>query len=551
MTPEQRRQAMMYGATSVPVLAGSPVGVLGIPAAPVSSGIPVLPAGNQPADEQYKKLYEINTGMPYDAPPVMAPAPQDTGYYPLTDAAKDLLAVAAEQPQVVPRREPVPTNNEYQKAMVAYYQAKKTQDPNWNPDTDPVYQDYKKNYELSLQKGYKWVRGDEGRPKPEVQPALINPPQGTPQSGMEPVAPVAYAAPPITAQINALPPQMMTTPPNTALYSLPCVDGNCGPQYTGQATPLGAPTNSILGNFVLAEILADGNRNVAAANATYDVLAQQRYMNDPLFAQNVQLGLQRGLNAQEATAAALAAGGYGAGDYNFANNQYFNTVLPGEARVAGTQQVLADEYGVPYTTQPGMFGGLTPHNGVWSILPGQEGASVYGVAGNVHGLQPGEAGQYSTLATSDDPIGYQRGIRRAADQRYLDDQQMRVSEEGKILDFQLADAQNRFSQALQGQVQLNPNDIQSVVSFISQLDPKAQGPAYRYISQAIQRANVTGTQLTNKQLLEEAKLAAQIADYESRVKLNEARTKTEENKANPADVILGTGNAGVTKFVGA
>lgn len=547
MTPEQRRQAMMYGATSVPVLAGSPVGVLGIPAAPVSSGIPVLPAGNQPADEQYKKLYEINTGMPYDAPPVMAPAPQDTGYYPLTDAAKDLLAVAAEQPQVVPRREPVPTNNEYQKAMVAYYQAKKTQDPNWNPDTDPVYQDYKKNYELSLQKGYKWVRGDEGRPKPEVQPALINPPQ----SGMEPVAPVAYAAPPITAQINALPPQMMTTPPNTALYSLPCVDGNCGPQYTGQATPLGAPTNSILGNFVLAEILADGNRNVAAANATYDVLAQQRYMNDPLFAQNVQLGLQRGLNAQEATAAALAAGGYGAGDYNFANNQYFNTVLPGEARVAGTQQVLADEYGVPYTTQPGMFGGLTPHNGVWSILPGQEGASVYGVAGNVHGLQPGEAGQYSTLATSDDPIGYQRGIRRAADQRYLDDQQMRVGEEGKILDFQLADAQNRFSQALQGQVQLNPNDIQSVVSFISQLDPKAQGPAYRYISQAIQKANVTGTQLTNKQLLEEAKLAAQIASYESQVELNKARTENEKNKANPADAILGTGNAGVTKFVGA
>lgn len=363
---------------------------------------------NQIAPQRvYKKEFDPNVGnvLPNVEPVVVPVVLDNSGAIAGLTARENLNERrlgeldGAGVPEITPRREVAPLRsddvNPYFNVLVAYHQAKKRENPDYDPSGDSVYKQYHDNWRQSLQKGAGFVYGNNDAPVPQPpvapEPRVFDtPPQAV--SWAEPRQVPQYGA------VHGL---------NTQLTRLPCADGNCGPAYTGREAVVSNPRMSILGAFALADILKSGNANVNAANQHYDQMAIQMYANDPTFQRDVALGVQRGLNPEEAYHAAVALRGYASGNNNLANATYTQNVLPAETRNAQLQIGLADEYGVPYQAQPGLLGDVLPLGGVYSITPNTDGTRNVETPNFGFINAPRTAATaYSILSGNTDPAGF-------------------------------------------------------------------------------------------------------------------------------------------------
>lgn len=361
---------------------------------------------------KYKKEFNPNVGnvLPNTEPvvvPVVLNSPEAIAGLTARENLNASRLAGLDGSGLSPRREVAPLHpddvNPYYNVLVAYHQAKKRENPDYDPAGDSVYQHYHDNWKKSLEKGVGFVYNEELRPPVVPEPQLLGSPASQPVSWAEPRQVPQYG--PVAGL-------------NTQLTRLPCVDGNCGPEYTGREAMVSNPRMSILGAFALADILKSGNADVNAANQHYDQMAIQMYANDPTFQRDVALGVQRGLNPEEAYHAAVALRGYASGNNNLANATYTQNVLPAETRNAQLQIGLADEYGVPYQAQPGLLGDVLPLGGVYSITPNSDGTRNIETPNFGFVNAPRTAAtNYSILSGNPDPAGF---ITRQSEQEAKD-----------------------------------------------------------------------------------------------------------------------------------
>ena len=215
--------------------------------------------------------------------------------------------------------------------------------------------------------------------------------------------------------------------------------------------------NSILGNYILADIVGAGNAQVRAANNAYDQMVQQRYMQDPAFYANMVTGLQRGLTPEAATALATAQAAYQDGNTNLGNDLYGSVVAPAEARVAATTQAMADSYNAPYVTPQNAFGDTIPYNGIYQMGINPDGSRNISAIGGMYFNTP----QYSSVDASQfynasDPLKLAQDTVSGANAAWINQQDKHAEAAYKAQELMYKTAADEFKERLDSLGKLSP-----------------------------------------------------------------------------------------------
>lgn len=390
-----------------------------------------------------------------------------------------------------------------------------------------------------------------------VPPAPVVAPSA-PVSTPAPPAPVVAAQPGF--QQMPLPTLYPTNPADNALRRLPCADGRCGPVNTGQgATPIGPVMNSILGNYILADIVGAGNAQVRAANNAYDQMVQQRYMQDPAFYANMVTGLQRGLTPEAATALATAQAAYQDGNTNLGNDLYGSVVAPAEARAAATTQAMADSYNAPYVAPQNAFGDTIPYNGIYQMGINPDGTRNISAIGGMYFNTP----QYSSVDASQfynspDPLKRAQDTVAGANSAWVNQQDKHAEAAYKAQELMYKTEAEAFKNYLENLGKLSPG-VSAKLHGMSPLDMvRMQQVAQRIeIDAENHKWDIQKKELELQKALaglglgttakDDAELArtlaqanyyrAQTANEQARTKLVEEQTKTEAAKANAGSLL--------------
>lgn len=396
----------------------------------------------------------------------------------------------------------------------------------------------------------------------------VNVPPAPVVASSAPVSSPVPAPAPIVAQPAAqpgfqqmpLPTLYPTNPADNALRRLPCADGRCGPVNIGQgAAPIGPVMNSILGNYILADIVGAGNAQVRAANNAYDQMVQQRYMQDPAFYANMVTGLQRGLTPEAATALATAQAAYQDGNTNLGNDLYGSVVAPAEARVAATTQAMADSYNAPYVAPQNAFGDTIPYNGIYQMGINPDGTRNLSAIGGMYFNTP----QYSSVDASQfynasDPLKLAQDTVSGANAAWINQQDKHAEAAYKAQELMYKTAADEFKERLDSLGKLSPG-VSAKLHGMSPLDMvRMQQVAQRIeIDAENHKWDIQKKELELQKALaglglgttakDDAELArtlaqadyyrAQTANEQARTKLVEEQTKTEAAKANAGSLL--------------
>jgi hypothetical protein len=317
--------------------------------------------------------------------------------------------------------------------------------------------------------------------------------------------------------------------------------------------------NSILGNYILADIVGAGNAQVRAANNAYDQMVQQRYMQDPAFYANMVTGLQRGLTPEAATALATAQAAYQDGNTNLGNDLYGSVVAPAEARAAATTQAMADSYNAPYVAPQNAFGDTIPYNGIYQMGINPDGTRNISAIGGMYFNTP----QYSSVDASQfynspDPLKRAQDTVAGANAAWMGQQDKHAEAAYKAQELMYKTEAEAFKNYLENLGKLSPG-VAAKLHGMSPLDMvRMQQVAQRIeIDAENHKWDIQKKELELQKALaglglgttakDDAELArtlaqadyyrAQTANEQARTKLVEEQTKTEAAKANAGSLL--------------